>query len=33
VRDDSQIVEVRARKRYSNTPKLVMTIFPQGDVP
>jgi Holliday junction resolvase RusA-like endonuclease len=33
IRDDSQVVEVRARKRYSPTPKLVMTIFPQGDGP
>jgi Holliday junction resolvase RusA-like endonuclease len=33
VRDDSQIVEVCARKRYGLAPKLVLTIFPQGDVP
>jgi Holliday junction resolvase RusA-like endonuclease len=26
--DDSQIVEVRARKRYGEAPKLVATIFP-----
>ena len=32
IRDDCQIVEVRARKRYSNVPKLVMTIFPLGGV-
>jgi Holliday junction resolvase RusA-like endonuclease len=32
VRDDSQVVEVRARKRYSTTPKLVLTIFPLGGV-
>jgi Holliday junction resolvase RusA-like endonuclease len=28
VRDDSQIVEVSARKRYAVLPKLVMTISP-----
>jgi Holliday junction resolvase RusA-like endonuclease len=28
LRDDSQVVEVTARKRYSVSPKLVMTIFP-----
>jgi Holliday junction resolvase RusA-like endonuclease len=33
IRDDSQIVEVSARKRYSTTPKLVLTIFPKGDAP
>jgi Holliday junction resolvase RusA-like endonuclease len=33
VRDDSQVVEVRARKRYGLAPKLVLTIFPQGDRP
>jgi Holliday junction resolvase RusA-like endonuclease len=33
IRDDSQIVEVRARKRYSLTPKLVLTVFPQGGGP
>jgi Holliday junction resolvase RusA-like endonuclease len=26
--DDSQIVELRARKRYSDQPKLVATVFP-----
>jgi Holliday junction resolvase RusA-like endonuclease len=28
VRDDSQIVEITARKRFSVAPKLVMTVFP-----
>jgi Holliday junction resolvase RusA-like endonuclease len=28
VRDDSQIVEISARKRFSIAPKLVMTVFP-----
>jgi Holliday junction resolvase RusA-like endonuclease len=28
VRDDSQIVEITARKRFSIAPKLVMTVFP-----
>jgi Holliday junction resolvase RusA-like endonuclease len=28
VRDDSQIVEISARKRFSVSPKLVMTVFP-----
>jgi hypothetical protein len=28
VRDDSQIVEITARKRFSIVPKLVMTVFP-----
>jgi Endodeoxyribonuclease RusA len=28
VRDDSQVVELRARKRFSIAPKLVMTVFP-----
>jgi len=30
VRDDSQIVEISARKRFSIAPKLVMTVFPLG---
>src|SRR5262249_45938403 len=30
IRDDSQIVEVGARKRYGVAPKLVMTVFPLG---
>jgi Holliday junction resolvase RusA-like endonuclease len=30
VRDDSQIVEITARKRFSVAPKLVMTVFPLG---
>jgi Holliday junction resolvase RusA-like endonuclease len=30
VRDDCQIVEVTARKRFSVAPKLVMTVFPLG---
>ena len=30
VRDDSQIVEITARKRFSIAPKLVMTVFPLG---
>ena len=29
IRDDCQIVEVRARKRYGVAPKLVLTVFPQ----
>jgi Holliday junction resolvase RusA-like endonuclease len=29
IRDDSQIVEVSARKRYGVAPKLVLTVFPQ----
>jgi Holliday junction resolvase RusA-like endonuclease len=33
IRDDSQVVEVRARKHYGLAPKLVMTIIPQGDEP
>jgi Holliday junction resolvase RusA-like endonuclease len=33
LRDDSQIVEFAARKRYGVAPKLVMTIFPQGERP
>jgi Holliday junction resolvase RusA-like endonuclease len=33
IRDDGQIVEVRARKRYGLAPKLVMTIFPQEGEP
>jgi len=28
VRDDSQIVEITARKRFSSAPKLAMTVFP-----
>jgi Holliday junction resolvase RusA-like endonuclease len=28
VRDDSQVIEVAARKRYSIAPKLVMTVYP-----
>jgi hypothetical protein len=28
VRDDSQIVEITARKRFSIAPKLAMTVFP-----
>jgi len=28
VRDDSQVVEITARKRFSVAPKLVMTVFP-----
>jgi Holliday junction resolvase RusA-like endonuclease len=28
VRDDSQVVEISARKRFSIAPKLVMTVFP-----
>jgi Holliday junction resolvase RusA-like endonuclease len=28
VRDDSQVVEIRARKRFGIAPKLVMTVFP-----
>jgi len=28
VRDDSQIVEITARKKFNLTPKLVMTVFP-----
>jgi Holliday junction resolvase RusA-like endonuclease len=31
VRDDSQIVEVSARKRYAVSPKLVMTVFPLSE--
>jgi Holliday junction resolvase RusA-like endonuclease len=31
IRDDSQIVEVSARKRYGLAPKLVLTIFPTGE--
>jgi Holliday junction resolvase RusA-like endonuclease len=33
VRDDSQVVEISARKRYGTAPKLVMTISPlsEGD--
>jgi Holliday junction resolvase RusA-like endonuclease len=30
IRDDSQIIEVSARKRYGVAPKLVMTVFPLG---
>jgi hypothetical protein len=30
VRDDSQIVEITALKRFSIAPKLVMTVFPLG---
>jgi Holliday junction resolvase RusA-like endonuclease len=30
VRDDSQVVEISARKRFSIAPKLVMTVFPLG---
>jgi len=30
VRDDSQVVEITARKRFSVAPKLVMTVFPLG---
>ena len=30
IRDDSQIIEVSARKRYGVAPKLVMTVFPPG---
>jgi Holliday junction resolvase RusA-like endonuclease len=30
VRDDSQIVEITARKRFSIAPKLAMTVFPLG---
>jgi Holliday junction resolvase RusA-like endonuclease len=30
VRDDSQIVEITARKRFSIAPELVMTVFPLG---
>jgi Holliday junction resolvase RusA-like endonuclease len=32
VRDDSQIVEITARKRFSIAPKLVMTVFPLGAI-
>jgi Holliday junction resolvase RusA-like endonuclease len=28
VRDDSQVIEITARKRFSVAPKLVMTVFP-----
>ena len=30
-RDDSQIVELTARKVYSETPRLVVTVHPAGD--
>jgi Holliday junction resolvase RusA-like endonuclease len=28
VRDDSQVIEIRARKRFGVAPKLVMTVYP-----
>jgi Holliday junction resolvase RusA-like endonuclease len=31
IRDDSQVVEATARKRYSTAPKLVMTVFPLSE--
>jgi Holliday junction resolvase RusA-like endonuclease len=30
IRDDSQVVEITGRKRFSLVPKLVMTVFPLG---